>query len=132
MGVATGGLFNLNMGDKGSRCWPFRSTLSLAHAAIGFGTLSAGGASSTPWDQRLLSHSQRPLGDRGRLHLLEPLFGHRVSPTVPRASKRVKPCAFVVLIISGRAEPGCVPDDAAAATFAAISFLIFELILKLI
>src|SRR5437016_5574181 len=139
--LATGGLFNLHFGDKGSLPAIPIYVVLLAHAAIALGTLSGGWRIVHTMGSKITK--LRPVGGfcaetAGALTLFgATAFGIPVSTTHTitgaiagvGSATRLSAVEWRVAAGSPRAWVVTIP---AAAIFAAISFFIFELILKLI
>src|SRR5207253_6095068 len=139
--LATGGLFNLHFGDKGSLPAIPIYVVLLAHAAIALGTLSGGWRIVHTMGSKITK--LRPVGGfcaetAGALTLFgATAFGIPVSTThtITGAIAGVGSTTRLSAVkwrVAGRILWAWILTIPAAAIFAAISFLVFELILKLI
>src|SRR3989449_6304799 len=139
--LATGGMFNLHMGDKGSLPAIPIYVVLIAHAAIALGTLSGGWRIVHTMGSKITK--LRPVGGfcaetAGALTLFgATAFGIPVSTThtITGAIAGVGSTTRLSAVkwrVAGRIVWAWILTIPAAAIFAAISFFIFEMILKLI
>src|SRR5437868_14989672 len=139
--LATGGLFNLHFGDKGSLPAIPIYVVLLAHAAIALGNLSGGWRIVHTLGSKITK--LRPVGGfcaetAGSITLFAATFmgipvstTHTITGAIAGVGSTTRLSA-VKWRVAGRIVWAWILTIPAAAIFAAISFLVFELILKLI
>src|SRR5437763_1753880 len=139
--LATAGMFNLHMGDKGSLPGIPIYVVLLAHAAIALGTLSGGWRIVHTMGSKITK--LRPVGGfcaetAGAITLFGATVAgipvsttHTITGAITGVGSTTRLSA-VKWRVAGRIVWAWVLTIPAAAIFAAISFFIFELILKLI
>jgi inorganic phosphate transporter, PiT family len=139
--LATAGMFNLHMGDKGSLPAIPIYVVLLAHAAIALGTLSGGWRIVHTMGSRITK--LRPVGGfcaetAGSITLFGATFfgipvstTHTITGAIAGVGSTTRLSA-VKWRVATRIVWAWVLTIPAAAIFAALSFLVFELILKII